>query len=183
MKNFKTAAICFIVTLTLNTSAQIKSTRFTIQKAATVNVADVKDWNDLESDKILVGQKLKIYSDKKITSSSKKSKTYTVKEGDNLTKIADANSVSVADIKDWNALESDVIQEGQVLKLYPTKETVKKDTKKKDTKSKTTYHTVKKGETLGKIADKYDVTIADIKKWNKLKDDTIEIGEKLIVKK
>ena len=38
-----------------------------------------------------------------------------------------------------------------------TKETVKKDTKKekKDTKSKTTYHTVKKGETLGKIADKY----------------------------
>ncbi len=150
-----------------------------------VDVADVKDWNGLESDKILVGQKLKIYSDKKITSSSKKSKTYTVKSGDNLTKIADANSVTVADIKEWNSLESDVIQEGQVLKLYSTKETVKKDTKKekKDTKSKTTYHTVKKGETLGKIADKYDVTIAELKKWNKIKGDTIEIGEKLIVKK
>lgn len=146
-----------------------------------VDIVDIKDWNDLESDKIMVGQKLKIYSDKKVTSSSKKSKTYTVKEGDNLTKIADANGVSVADIKEWNGLESDVIQEGQVLKLYSTKETNKKE--KKETKSKTTYHTVKKGETLGKIADKYDCTIADLKKWNKIKGDTIEIGQKLIVKK
>ena len=146
-----------------------------------VDIVDIKDWNDLESDKIMVGQKLKIYSDKKVTSSSKKSKTYTVKEGDNLTKIADANGVSVADIKEWNGLDSDVIQEGQVLKLYSTKETTKKE--KKETKSKTTYHTVKKGETLGKIADKYDCTIADLKKWNKIKGDTIEIGQKLIVKK
>ncbi len=146
-----------------------------------VDVVDVRDWNNLESDKILVGQKLKIYSDKKVTSSSKKSKTYTVKEGDNLTKIADANGVSVADIKEWNDLDSDVIQEGQVLKLYSTKETTKKD--KKETKSKTTYHTVKKGETLGKIADKYDCTIAELKKWNKIKGDTIEIGQKLVVKK
>jgi membrane-bound lytic murein transglycosylase D len=147
-----------------------------------VNVADIKDWNSLESDKITVGQKLKINSDKKITSSSKKSKSYTVKSGDNLTEIASSNGVSVSDIKEWNDIEGDVIYEGQVLKLYSTKET-KKETKKKETKSKTTYHTVKKGETLGKIADKYDVTIAELKKWNKIKGDTIEIGEKLVVKK
>jgi membrane-bound lytic murein transglycosylase D len=145
-----------------------------------VGVADIKEWNDLDSDKILSGQKLKIYSDKKVTSSSKKAKTYTVKSGDNLTKIADANGVSVADIKSWNDLSSDVIQEGQVLKLYPTKESTKKDTKKK---SKTTYHTVKKGETLGKLADKYNCSIADLKKWNNIKGSTIEIGQKLIVKK
>ena len=54
---------------------------------------------------------------------------------------------------------------------------------KKETNSITTYHTVKKGVTLGKIAENYDVTIADLKKWNKIKGDTIEIGEKLIVKK
>lgn len=163
-----------------------------------VAVADVKEWNDLESDKIMIGQKLKIYSDKKVTSSSKKAKTYTVKAGDNLTRIAESNGVTVADIKDWNGLTSDVIQEGQVLKLYPAKETTKEETKKetkKDTKketekketekkeSKATYHTVKKGETLAKIADKYDATIEDLKKWNKLKGDTIEVGQKLIVKK
>lgn len=148
-----------------------------------VDVADLKDWNDLGSDKIMVGQKIKIYSDKKITSSSKKkSTTYTVKSGDNLTEIASSNGVSVSDIKDWNDLESDVIYEGQVLKLNSSKET-KKETKKDTKKEKTAYHTVKKGETLGKIADKYDVTIADLKKWNKIKGDTIEIGEKLVVKK
>ncbi len=154
-----------------------------IADAYDVDVSDIKDWNELETDKIIVGQKLKVYSDKKVTSSSKKAKTYTVKSGDNLTKIAEDNGVTVADIKDWNDLESDVIQEGQVLKLYPVKETTKKEEKKKDTKSKMTYHTVKKGETIAKLAEKYDVTISDIKKWNKLKGDTIEIGQKLIVKK
>ncbi len=208
-----------------------------------VSISDIKDWNSLESDKILVGQKLKIYSDKKVTSTEKKSskQTYTVKEGDNLTQIADKFDVDVDDLKDWNGLESDVIYsgqvlkiysdkkessskeknkkqttytvksgdnltqiaakfnvsvsnlkkwndlddetiyEGQVLKLYASKDT-KESTKKKET-SKTQYHTVKKGETLAKIADKYDVLIAELKKWNKLKSDDIIVGQKLVVKK
>lgn len=46
MKYFKIAVLSFIVTLTLNANAQVRSTLFTIQKAATVNVADIKeDWN------------------------------------------------------------------------------------------------------------------------------------------
>jgi membrane-bound lytic murein transglycosylase D len=45
------------------------------------------------------------------------------------------------------------------------------------------YYTVKKGDTLAKIADKYNVSVSDLKKWNKLKSDTIEIGQKLVVKK
>lgn len=148
-----------------------------------VDVSDIKEWNGLESDKITVGQKLKIFSDKKTnTEKNKKAKTYTVKSGDNLTAIAENNGVSVSNIKDWNDLDSDVIYEGQVLKLYAAKETTKKDTKK-ETKSKTTTHTVKKGETLGKIADKYGVTISDLKKWNKIKGDTIEVGQKLVVQK
>jgi len=71
-----------------------------------------------------------------------------------------------------------VIHEGQVLKLYSSKET----SKKKET-SKTQYYTVKKGDTLAKIADKYNVSISDLKKWNKLKSDEITEGQKLIVKK
>jgi LysM repeat protein len=148
-----------------------------------VEVADIKDWNELESDKITIGQKLKIYTDKKTSTSSKKTKTYTVKSGDNLTAIADANGVSVSDIKGWNDLNSDVIYEGQVLKLYASKESTKKDTKKKEKKSKTAYYTVKKGDNLTQIADKFDVSVSDIKKWNGIKGDVIEIGQKLIVKK
>lgn len=43
----------------------------------------------------------------------------------------------------------------------------------------TKYHTVKKGETLSKIAKKYGVTINNIKKWNKLKKNSIRRGQRL----
>lgn len=40
-------------------------------------------------------------------------------------------------------------------------------------------YTVKKGDGLGKIASRYDCTISEIKKWNKLKSNTIRPGQKL----
>lgn len=40
-------------------------------------------------------------------------------------------------------------------------------------------YTVKKGDGLGRIADKYDCTIVEIKKWNKLKSNLIRPGQKL----
>ncbi len=148
-----------------------------------VTVSQLKDWNDLESDVIVSGQVLTVgksasTKEKSKTKSTTKSSTYTVKKGDNLSAIADEFGVTVSQLKDWNNLSDDEIYSGQVLKIVAPK-----SEKKKETKSKTTYHTVKKGETLAKIADKYDVTISDIKKWNKLKSDTIEVGQKLVVKK
>lgn len=146
-----------------------------------VTVGQIKEWNSIKSDVIYEGQVLKLYSDNKTAPPDKKdkksSKTYTVEEGDNLTSIADNFNVTVAQLKEWNNLKSDVIHSGQVLKLYSDNKT----SGKKD-KSKTTYYTVKKGDTLGKIADKYDVTIADLKKWNKLKSEEIITGQKLVIK-
>ncbi|MFN0031611.1 MAG: LysM peptidoglycan-binding domain-containing protein [Flavobacteriales bacterium] len=40
-------------------------------------------------------------------------------------------------------------------------------------------HKVKKGESLGGIADKHNVTLANLKKWNKLKSNKITPGQKL----
>jgi LysM repeat protein len=40
-------------------------------------------------------------------------------------------------------------------------------------------HRVGKGETLGRIASKYHVTIAQVKKWNKLRSDRIRNGQVL----
>lgn len=42
-------------------------------------------------------------------------------------------------------------------------------------------HTVKRGESLGKIADRYNVGLTDLKKWNKLRKNTIQAGQKLYV--
>jgi len=42
-------------------------------------------------------------------------------------------------------------------------------------------HVVKPGETLYRISRRYGVTVDKIKKWNKLPDEIIEVGQKLIV--
>ncbi len=42
-------------------------------------------------------------------------------------------------------------------------------------------HTVKPGETLYRISRQYGVTVDKVRKWNKLPDDIIEVGQKLIV--
>jgi membrane-bound lytic murein transglycosylase D len=52
-------------------------------------------------------------------------------------------------------------------------------TQQRITLAKTKYYTVKRGDNLGEIADKYSVTVADIKKWNKLKSNTVARGKSL----
>ncbi len=42
-------------------------------------------------------------------------------------------------------------------------------------------HVVKPGETLFRISRRYGITVDNIKKWNRLPDDIIEVGQKLIV--
>tara|TARA_R110000868_G_scaffold124822_3_gene329744 strand:+ start:2467 stop:4530 length:2064 start_codon:yes stop_codon:yes gene_type:complete len=47
------------------------------------------------------------------------------------------------------------------------------------TLTKTKYYKVRRGDNLGTIADKYDVAVADIKRWNKLRSNTIAYGKSL----
>ena len=42
-------------------------------------------------------------------------------------------------------------------------------------------HTVAKGETLYRISKEYGVSVQDLKAWNRLEDNTIHVGQKLIV--
>ncbi len=41
------------------------------------------------------------------------------------------------------------------------------------------YHKIKRGESVGSIANKYDVSVSEIKKWNKIKGNTIYPGKTL----
>ncbi len=45
------------------------------------------------------------------------------------------------------------------------------------------YYTVRKGDYLGRIADLYDVRISDMRKWNKIKGDRININQRLKIYK
>ncbi|HTL61215.1 MAG TPA: LysM peptidoglycan-binding domain-containing protein [Nitrospira sp.] len=50
-----------------------------------------------------------------------------------------------------------------------------------DVKSGSNVHVVKPGETLYRISRRYGVKVDTLRKWNKLPDDIIEVGQKLIV--
>jgi len=71
----------------------------------------------------------------------------------------------------------------QVIEPTPTQV---QPTEKKTTPSaspKNTTYKIKRGDTLTKIAAKYHVTIAELMKWNNLKNDKIREGQTLIIKK
>jgi LysM repeat protein len=119
-------------------------------------------------------------------------KTHTVVSGDTLSGIAGKYGVTVAQLKQWNNLKSDLIFPGQVLKVSgdntsnvkpPTDNNNNNNTNKPGGEKPTngTKHTVKSGETLYGISLKYGVTVAQIKQWNNLKNDIIYVGQSLIV--
>lgn len=77
-----------------------------------MTVRQVKRLNGLKRSKILVGQRLKVYSKK---SKSSKQRRYRIRRGDNLTKIARKFGLTVRQIKKMNRLKSNKIKRGQYL--------------------------------------------------------------------
>ena len=57
-------------------------------------------------------------------------------------------------------------------------EVIKKRTKEVVSKN---YHKVKSGESLGVIADKNNVSISDLRKWNNIKGSNINAGQSLVI--
>ncbi len=154
----------------------------TIAKTYEVETEDLKEWNNLKDDKILIGQKLKIYSYVKIDSKNddaklKGAKTHKVEEGEYLTLIAKKYKVSLEDLRDWNELDNDVIVPGQILVVKEPVTT--KETKNKTTGSKKKTYKVKKGDTLASISEDTGISMKNLKKWNDLKKDTVMIGQVL----
>jgi membrane-bound lytic murein transglycosylase D len=45
------------------------------------------------------------------------------------------------------------------------------------------FHVVKRGETLFAIADRYGLEVKDLRKWNKLRKNAIQVGQKLRLKR
>lgn len=100
---------------------------------------------------------------------------YKVKSGDSLWKISNEFNTSVQALKLENNLKSDLIFADQVLNINESS-----DTKKSSNNSDATYVIVP-GDTLGKIASQYGVSVAQLKAWNGLQSDLIIAGNTLKV--
>lgn len=94
---------------------------------------------------------------------------YTVKNGDTLWSIARKFGVTVDELKQANNLSGNLLNIGQNL-LIPKKEV-----------SDTTTYVVVKGDTLYKIAGKYNTTVDNLKSINNLTTDALSIGQILTV--
>jgi membrane-bound lytic murein transglycosylase D len=114
---------------------------------------------------------------------------HVVRSGENLGLIAQRYRCSVSSLKSWNNLRSNTIYPGQKLVVYApgytssgSSSSSRSAAKPKDVSNlKQGYHTVKSGENLGLIANKYNCTVTDLKAWNKLSGNTIQPNQKLIV--
>ena len=93
---------------------------------------------------------------------------YIVQNGDSLWKIANKYGITVNELKSLNGLTSDNLSVGQILKVPSSS-------------SDSGAYTVKAGDSLWNIANKYGITVNELKSLNGLTSDNLSIGQVLKV--
>lgn len=170
-------------------------------------ISELKKLNNLSGDQINVGQRLAVAKGaesvssteptvKETVTTTKETSTkveelktyYVVKKGDFLGTIASRNNVSVSELKQLNGLKSDVLHVGQKLlvKVSEKAVVVKPVIQEKSTtfvEGTNTYYKVKSGDNLNTIAADNSISLDQLKSWNNLNSNEIQVGQKLIVKK
>ena len=129
-------------------------------------VNELKSLNNLSSNILQVGQILVLPSS---TNDDNSGNTYTVKSGDSLWSIANKYNTTVSNLKSLNNLSSDVLQIGQVLNV-PSNSVSMGNT-----------YTVKSGDSLWNVANRYGISVAELKSLNNLSSDVLQIGQVLNV--
>lgn len=122
-------------------------------------VSAIQQANGLSGSRIGRGQRLKIPSGRI---------THTVRRGENLGMLAQRYSTTVQNIRSANNLRSNTIYPGQKLLIGGTS-------------AHATTHTVRRGENLGLIAERYGTTVRHIMNANNLRSTRIYPGQKLSI--
>ena len=134
-------------------------------------------------------QEKKVDSEKKseATKQQKASENvyHVIAEGDTMYKIAGKYGIKVSELCRLNNMqETDILQIGRKL-LVKSKSTSTKQQTSTKPKQNTTgqYHTIEEGDTLYKIAGKYNTRVSELCRLNNIQETTIlQIGMKLRVK-
>ncbi|WP_313953785.1 LysM peptidoglycan-binding domain-containing protein [Accumulibacter sp.] len=127
-----------------------------------------------------------------------RTRTHTVRKGESLLSVAQRYGMSLAELKQLNKLRSDRVNHGTKLTVAtsepasPPATTTRRVQVEIASKSEPTRsaakvapasrsHTVRRGETLYSIAQRYDMTVAELKQLNNLRSDQVTSGSKLLV--
>ncbi len=160
-----------------------------IAKRFGTSVAAIQSANNLRTSRLKIGQSLSIPGQTPVASSyaiqaeqeiaqrnqKNTGSHYTVKAGDSFWNIARKHDTSVKNLLKWNELSANAkLKPGQKL-LVANKAAAQ------TTDNKITYQ-IKSGDTLHKIASKFDVSKKDILSWNKVKNESyIHPGQELTI--
>jgi N-acetylmuramoyl-L-alanine amidase len=93
--------------------------------------------------------------------------TYMVKRGDSLSVIAQRYNVSLAELKSVNSISSNTIHVGQELTIPGVGAAEQEE------------HTIRRGETLSEIAQRYQVSLGSLRQVNNITNDRIMVGQVL----
>lgn len=98
-----------------------------------------------------------------------------------LPEIPAARPLELAAAPDPKAAKADVVSEAKGEAKAEPKADVRPAPKRKapEEPARPRTHTVKRGETLFSIAARYDLEVSDLRKWNKIRRDRIQPGDKL----
>jgi LysM repeat protein len=159
-------------------------TLYGISKSLNVTIAELKEWNNLSSNEIELGQELVYFipqneadeqdlpepaSDPLISGSSAGQNTfYTVKSGDTLYRIAAMHNMTLQQLKSLNNLESDNIRVGQQLavKKVSVAPNVSEFQEESTPQGVFSIYKIKRGESVQDILDRFKMTETEFKMLN-----------------
>ncbi|MDL2289407.1 LysM peptidoglycan-binding domain-containing protein [Clostridia bacterium OttesenSCG-928-F22] len=150
-------------------TVQAGDTLYRIAQRYGTTVDAIKQLNGLSSDALYIGQQLLIPYGNGETPPTQGTSTYTVQAGDTLYRIAQRYGTTVDTIKQLNGLSSNALYIGQQL-LIPA-----------SGNGNTITYTVRAGDSLYSIAQRYGITVDAIKQLNGLSSNNLYIGQQLLI--
>ena len=149
-----------------------------------VSTRQIQAWNGMRGSRIIAGQTLRLRVRTSPSARSGRSAGsgqtahYRVRRGDRISGIASRFGVTTNQIQEWNGMRSPRIIAGQTLRLH---ERTSSSARSGGSASSghLVHYRIRRGDTLQLIADRFDVTVYQIQRWNGLKGSRIIAGETL----
>ena len=170
-------------------------TLYSISKRYGSTIEFILKYNPIDETKIEIGQIIRVIIDQNentsspvITEENKNHKIHVVKSGETLYGISKTHNISIKELKKLNGLETNEIATGS--KLVLALDTSANQSKNLSLEEKTRVpikndfqkYVVLSEDNMFSVAEKFDVKIDSIKKWNQLTAEAVQEGMILFIK-
>ena len=135
-----------------------------------IEVAVLMEINGLASDLIIAGKEIMVPRGSAWAGKQNpREQVYIVIGGDSLWNISKKFKVSIEDVVLWNDLDIEVpLQINQEIKIFSRYERIRQELPSRDLR--TMLYPVKSGDTISRIASKFEISSKDIQEWNEIED-------------